>query len=471
MTPHVFRSRRPDVVEDSLSDLKQQIQELNEKISFLSAKVSEKEHDFCEAIIDLRQEFNGQVEAIKMGMLWNAECHGDSHERNDQSSDNEVAPTPSEAEAKYREMYQMLEITSQERDFERTERFQEAEKFHHRFEDLERKLRESEKHNEELVTAFQKSEGICRKPTKRNADAMAQLGNAVDMRQPSEKKMREEEDEKSKSKEHAVMHRILVTEKGQQNGRQVNDGTLCNAFASLREQIQRIACFLSSTDDVKIELGKDSTEREHEFFRFWQDLNPAQRTNRTRAILFEMIVDTLLSLDMDDFDGPTEAELKKLEAALELTSLVGEAEIAEWRARSVRHISMLRLEGSIPEAIAITIRKFMSPIWPKTYDQVDLHDDKLFRLVMRLCKEAFDLTILLRSSKHTYQCEYPAARSKITKDSVAQLREPPRQGDDCVTDKHIVLSLSPALVKYSEGDPKRRRLLEPGHVVLFQGGR
>ncbi|PBP23763.1 hypothetical protein BUE80_DR005439, partial [Diplocarpon rosae] len=453
---------RPDVVEASLSNLTQQVQELNEKVLSLSAKVAEKEHDFCEAIIDLRQEFSGQVEAIKMGIFWNTECHSDSHGQNSWSG-SESPPTSIEAEAKYCEMYKMLEATARERDAERLERLQEAENFHQRFVDLERKLEEAEKHNEDLKNASRQKE-IRRKAVKRNSDTMVQVESVVDMKQPSEKKIKEEENEKSKLKEQAVVHHGMVTKQDQQ----VNDSTLSIAFASLREQIQRIACFLS-TDDVKIDLGKDSTERQQDFFKCWQDLTPAQRNNRTRAILFELIVDTLLSLDLADFDGPTEAELKKLETAIELTSQVGEADIVEWRARSVKLVSMLRLEGSIPEAIAITIRKFMSPLWPKTYDQVDLHDDKLFRLVMRLCKEAYDLTVLLRSSKHIYQCEYAAARSKITRDSLPQLREPRRPGDEGVTDRHIVLSLSPALIKYSDGDPKRRRVIEPGHVVLFQG--
>jgi hypothetical protein len=152
-----------------------------------------------------------------------------------------------------------------------------------------------------------------------------------------------------------------------------------------------------------------------------------------------------------------------------LTFFLGrEADIADWRIRTLRCASLLKLECSRPKKTAAYIKKFMGPLWPcspAVPGGAEAADDKLLILVEKMCKDAFNFSMLLRASRDLYRCELPAPRSRLGEDSAAQAQEPSE--DSSLTEQDIAYAMAPALVKYPLTDPKRRLVLEKAHVIVF----
>ncbi|PVH80872.1 hypothetical protein DL98DRAFT_515022 [Cadophora sp. DSE1049] len=144
-----------------------------------------------------------------------------------------------------------------------------------------------------------------------------------------------------------------------------------------------------------------------------------------------------------------------------------EAEVADWRVRTMICASLLNLESSWPQEVADFIQEWMAPLWPRPLPAEGgmVPADELFVLLEKVCKEAFEFSLLVRSSNDRYLCELPDPLSPFQDDSEAQSRQP--CDDPSLTDETVAYAMSSALVKYPFTDPKRRVKLDKAHVVVF----
>lgn len=125
------------------------------------------------------------------------------------------------------------------------------------------------------------------------------------------------------------------------------------------------------------------------------------------------------------------------------------------------------IDSTKPEKLAVSIKRFMDPVWPQSLAIAETTGDELFARLLQQCKDALAFTMLLRSSKDLYRCEFPRPGSRLTEDSLVQDEEP-FEGSNLLTDQDIAFAMSSALIKYPEKHPEKRLVLEQAHVVGFQ---
>lgn len=123
--------------------------------------------------------------------------------------------------------------------------------------------------------------------------------------------------------------------------------------------------------------------------------------------------------------------------------------------------------------MAQKIQEFLAPIVPHTIGRSSRNpNDRLHDSFVRLCRDAFNLTLLLRGTKDSYRIEFPEAGSNFDPEDVEpQAWEGCKHQSGISSEKAtIAFSLSGALVKYPEHSPKERLVLEKAHVVLHEAG-
>ncbi|RDL33957.1 uncharacterized protein BP5553_08325 [Venustampulla echinocandica] len=280
------------------------------------------------------------------------------------------------------------------------------------------------------------------------------------------------EQQNKKLAEQAAKFRSIILNQTSSSGEAIDDSRITTPFIDIRGQIQRIVFKHYSPVQKPRPLSASATQKQREFFDFWeQGLSQAQLKNRTRAVIFELLNENLLShpcFGLDDFEpaGQLESALAGFEVALGSVSQGHESEIIEWRTRTIKCARLLNApESTRPEKVAELIWSFMAPILPpKTPAYADAYED-LRELLLRLCTCTLNLTLLMRGCKDNFKCETPKAGQDFAdEDAEAQVSE--RVGSQDAEGSKIAFALAGAIVKYPENRPEDRVILEKAHVVV-----
>jgi hypothetical protein len=93
--------------------------------------------------------------------------------------------------------------------------------------------------------------------------------------------------------------------------------------------------------------------------------------------------------------------------------------------------------------------------------------DDIQKLLVDLCRDAYNFVLLVRRSKATYCCEFPKVDSALVDDDAEpQSCEGPKDGEAEEKVAKVSRVLFGALVKYPEGDRAERIVLEKALVVI-----
>ncbi|CZT11381.1 uncharacterized protein RAG0_15554 [Rhynchosporium agropyri] len=381
---------------------------------------------------------------------------------------------------KIRELKEAVEAAKKERKIEISERLRMQHEYEIKFNEWEGMKKNGNDYIDGLRVRNDQLEASVKDLDKNRGLAIEQLEKLVAQNQVLEGESAAMKDEMTRLQEQTIALREMLTRNGGHEGNQMDDNTIVRSFASIREHVQRIAHKFCPTKPFELTFSRSPTGQRLEFFKFWAAGNLSKRRNLMRAKIFEIIQDEILqrnNFGMDDFfEGSGGNEKLDLERSLHRfeTALMGlnpgsEAATADWRVRTLHCASLLKLANSRAKKTAAMIQGYLDPLWlcsrPNEADGASADVKHLAVLLERVCEEAFEFAMLLRSSRDSYRCELPARRSPLGEDSEPQSREPSEGGS--LTDQDIAYALAPALVKYPLTDPKKRLILEKAHVVVF----
>ncbi|CZT10545.1 uncharacterized protein RCO7_07518 [Rhynchosporium graminicola] len=379
-----------------------------------------------------------------------------------------------------RELKEAVEAAEKERKLEISERLRMQHEYEIKYNEWEGMKKNGNACIDELRVRNDQLEASVKDLDKNRGLAIEHLEKLVAQNQVLEGESAAMKDEMTTLQEQTIALRGMLTKNGGHEGNQMDDNTIVRSFASIREQVQRIAHKFCPTKPFELTFSRSPTGQRLEFFKFWAAGNLPKRRNLMRAKIFEIIQDEILqrkNFGMDDFfEGSGGNEKLDLERSLHRfeTALMGlnpgsEAATADWRVRTLHCASLLKLANSRAKKTAALIQGYVDPLWscsrPNEAEGASADVKHLAVLLERVCEEAFEFAMLLRSSRDSYRCELPARRSPLGEDSEPQSREPSEGGSS--TDQDIAYALAPALVKYPLTDPKKRLILEKAHVVVF----
>jgi len=145
-----------------------------------------------------------------------------------------------------------------------------------------------------------------------------------------------------------------------------------------------------------------------------------------------------------------------------LTKSGRETDIINWRVQTIKCTGWFDAfaKSRIPEEKARLIYDFMVPLLPLGYES-----EELSKSLMKLCWDAFRLTLVLRSSHDLYRFEQPSFGSAVDAGEV----EPQftvGETEENLKAPVIFLILFGSLVKYPANNPGHRVVLEKAHVVI-----
>lgn len=224
---------------------------------------------------------------------------------------------------------------------------------------------------------------------------------------------------------------IIVGKAGVQK---VTDQEVICVFASLRQQVQALSRNSVYKLDVNPRLPSKPTPRMRTFYSHWKGaLNVKDLAMRMRAEIFYMLDDRILSVrcfGLHEGDGSeeqlrgndcVERYLQRFEEILEENkglipnlkqtrrradlSIVGDDAIAEWRISTLKQIDDLKLPGDYSRQTAYHIFDLLAPVLhPKASKE---EEDEVYKVILEVCRQAFNLRMMMRKSKEGYRCESP----------------------------------------------------------------
>ncbi|TAQ84016.1 hypothetical protein B7494_g7668 [Chlorociboria aeruginascens] len=276
------------------------------------------------------------------------------------------------------------------------------------------------------------------------------------------------ERENRQLQEQVAKFRNIIINSGESEA--VNDSTIVAQFVLLRVMIQKIVLkFYEVNQDIT--RFKFQTRKESDFFDLWfnKEMSITRLNNRTRGMIFELLGEEILCTPCFGLDGELETGLVKFEALLSTASDVNEADVAEWRTRTMKCASFLQPQenSSRPAQAANKIQNFMRPLLPCDRDQaiLDAGNEHLSDHLLKLCTAAFRFMLMLRRSKDVYKCELPVPGKRLNPEEDEPMYSE-KSEDPRIDAQHVAFALSGALVKYPEYDPTQRLVLEKAHVII-----
>jgi hypothetical protein len=106
--------------------------------------------------------------------------------------------------------------------------------------------------------------------------------------------------------------RSIILSRSSSSGEAIDDSKIVVPFISLRTQIQRIVFKFYKPNSAPRELQASATRRQQQFFDLWRDdFSDAQLLNRTRAMVFDLLNENILSsvcFGLDGFDSSENLE-------------------------------------------------------------------------------------------------------------------------------------------------------------------
>ncbi|KFY82656.1 hypothetical protein V498_08517 [Pseudogymnoascus sp. VKM F-4517 (FW-2822)] len=207
---------------------------------------------------------------------------------------------------------------------------------------------------------------------------------------------------------------IIVGKAGVQK---VTDQEVIYAFANLRQQVQALSRNSVYKLDIDPRLSSKSTQIMRTFYNRWKGpLNAKDLAMRMRAEIFYMLDDNILSVrcfGLHETDGSkeqlrgydsVEKHLQRFEEILE-DNKVGDDAIAEWRISTLGQIDDLKLPGDYSKQTADQIFNLLAPVLHPKASKKD--KDEVYSVITEVCRQAFNLRMMMRKSKEGYRCELP----------------------------------------------------------------
>ncbi|KAI9647989.1 hypothetical protein NHQ30_002617 [Ciborinia camelliae] len=267
-------------------------------------------------------------------------------------------------------------------------------------------------------------------------------------------------------------------------GPEVDDNIITAQFRKLAEQIQRIIR-TSYTVTVALPTPKetDQTLVKNLYSCFQHGLTPSESQNRVRGLIFDFLNDWIIlraTFGLAEMDKRSVVEygLTEFEEMINENSTVSKTETAEWRTMTLKFAQALRPTDS-PQThclwVAEEIFWALSPLElgknkHQTAAANEAERDKLQSQWEQLCTDAFELTMMLRSHKDVYRCEFPP-RGQVLQDEDAEAQageSTTHRGEKKAESEEqiVVYALSGALVRYPVDDPGKRIVLQKAWVVV-----
>ncbi|OBT46344.1 hypothetical protein VE00_02779 [Pseudogymnoascus sp. WSF 3629] len=216
------------------------------------------------------------------------------------------------------------------------------------------------------------------------------------------------------------LREIIVGKAGVQK---VTDQEVIGVFVTLRQQVQALSRNSAYKLDVNPRLPFKSAQRMKTFYSLWKGaLSVKDLAMRMRAEIFYMLEDNILSVrcfGLHEGDGSreqlrgidsVERNLQRFEEILEENN-VGDDAIAEWRISTLGQIDLLKLPGDYSKQTAYQIFDLLAPVLhPKASEK---EKDEVYNVIVEVCRQAFNLRIMMRKSKEGYRCELPPKEARF----------------------------------------------------------
>ncbi|MCJ1395586.1 hypothetical protein MMC18_008472 [Xylographa bjoerkii] len=282
-------------------------------------------------------------------------------------------------------------------------------------------------------------------------------------------RVRELEINKRKVQEQNVKLREIII-KGGGSDNEPLDSDIITKFSELRGQIQKIvhkyyhqSCLMRPLPIVK---AQDRLfDRQKAFYRGteYNSLTEDIRRLRVRGKMFQLLYENLFDDPCFGLNEKYEDRFADFELLLRKCENRSQAEIVEWRRRTVECASWLAQQSQRPERAAIYIEDFMQPLvspQPKTATESPYQRD-----LLTLCTDASKLALRWRGCKADYRVEFYKDGTPVDSASEGGISEQAFNGPFLDRRQRFIdFTISGSLVKEDSASGERY-ILERSHVV------
>ncbi|KAG4025852.1 hypothetical protein MFRU_049g00230 [Monilinia fructicola] len=273
-----------------------------------------------------------------------------------------------------------------------------------------------------------------------------------------------------------VNYRDIILKRDGAATREPNDATIIQDFQRLGEGIQRVMAFCTVKNPPL--RPQDPTQNELILLSYWQcGMSASEIKNRIRGKVFHWLHKSLLLQAYFGLETINQGEIEK--ALVDFEHMIrksssddgAHADFATWRITTLKCAKLLNTkESPLPSDTAKQLISFLEPIRIRCNDEASdlVQRDKLEKLLMKLCTDAFDLSMHLRGCRNTYLYDVPRDGEVINTDEAEAQCEEQRQkpGDDKGKENIVAYALSGTLVKIAENNPENRVILQKAWVVV-----
>ncbi|OTA03278.1 hypothetical protein A9Z42_0037140 [Trichoderma parareesei] len=251
------------------------------------------------------------------------------------------------------------------------------------------------------------------------------------------------------------------------------DDILCR-FAGLRQKIQRISFSKTYRLGRKmLPLLPKGDSFDPSLEELWAKSRRSSRRLILRSVIFQFLHDSIFSHETFDFDDSRLESTRGLADALgrfERTMVdqgVPQDAVVDWRLSTFKCIERARLGGKVfgGELRTDIYRRFSHFIATDASQQERM---KLADGYQELCKEAWDLQLLMRRSREPYQCRSirrPSAEGLKSWEEVFEEISAEGTGDG------MTFTLFGALIKESRIPGEEPKILERAQVIATATGK
>ncbi|KAH6669962.1 hypothetical protein B0J14DRAFT_671693 [Halenospora varia] len=331
--------------------------------------------------------------------------------------------------------------------------------------------------------------GLCARHLRDQVEELQKEKQAVKSREREfqirlqEMTLREEELQKTITKLRADgEHMRNLFQKEVRGTGQIDDISLIRKFVRLRAQIQRIVNKYYPPNVPAEFLSSDISQKQSSFFKAWRiGVDGTQFSSQIRGMLFTLIDEKILSTKLFGLGETSdswamERRLAEFEEAIERdVKNEHRADIDEWRACTIRCASRLP-QADDARHIAKKIHDKMLPL--SIFTVANLEEklrssskvDEYGKHMTKLCKDALELTLILRASKDRYEIVFPDDDTQLDRNVAEgqQLEQRnPTKDEMSPGELRIAYCLSGGLVRYPQVDPKNGLVLEKADVVVY----
>ncbi|KAH7417510.1 hypothetical protein BKA64DRAFT_769493 [Cadophora sp. MPI-SDFR-AT-0126] len=337
----------PDIVMSDFGDsgsLENYLVEANQQDLHVLGQVRQLHSEFLELgnhlskeFSDLRRSFEREVQEIKMGIRLSTPTRERSRSRGRRAQDNpeRFHHRAGESNSEMWELQGNLEAALKAHDLEKSERLRESREYLVNYSEWEKEKREMGEQLENMRARISRLETLGQDKEKQKQLTMEQLEKVVGAKQSLKDQLAELGDENKMLQEQASMLRGLLTKNGGHQVDQMNDTSIVRSFASIREQVQRVAYKLCPTEPINPRYYRDlAPGTKRDFFGLWR---PEKEFRNGR---------------FSNGDVDLERGLNKFETALMQLKPGHDVEVAEWRVCTIKCASLLSLQSSRPLKVA-----------------------------------------------------------------------------------------------------------------------